>query len=133
MKVVLDTNVLVSGIFFGGIPGKVVDAWLNERFIAYITPFIYQEYLRTIDEIRLKIRPLINRDWPVLLPELCPMIPDERRPKRISRDRSDDKFVFCAMNAGANFLVTGDKDLKSLERNFGFKIVSPREFLRFSK
>ena len=86
MRVVLDTNVLVSGIFFGGIPGEVVDAWLNERLTAYITPLIYEEYLRTLDEIRLKARPLIERDWPVLLPELCLMIPDERRPKRISRD-----------------------------------------------
>lgn len=78
MKVVLDTNVLVSGIFFGGIPGKVVDAWLHEKFVAYITPLIYEEYLRTIDEICLKAHPVVERDWPVLFPEMCLMISDKQ-------------------------------------------------------
>ena len=129
MRIVLDTNVLISGIFFGGIPGHLVDAWLDQRFIVYMTPLIYEEYLEVIDQIRLRIKPLIDRDWPVLLPELCPMVPDEKTSEKFSRDPSDDKFIFCAINSKAHYLVTGDLDLKVLTQSFGFKIVSPSQFV----
>ncbi len=51
MRVVLDTNVLASGIFFGGIPSKIVQSWLDGRFTVYATPLILLEYLRVIDDL----------------------------------------------------------------------------------
>lgn len=46
MRVVLDTNVLVSGIFFGGVPGRIVDAWSENRLSLILTPAILEEYAR---------------------------------------------------------------------------------------
>ena len=43
MKVVLDTNVLISGIFFGGLPRAVLDAWAVERFELLVSPLIFDE------------------------------------------------------------------------------------------
>jgi putative PIN family toxin of toxin-antitoxin system len=131
MRIVLDTNVLISGIFFGGIPALILDRWAADRFMVYATPSIMEEYVRvTSDAAKSEAHQLLSLKWQAMLPEVCHLIPDERRPKRISRDRADDKFVFCAMNAGADFLVTGDKDLTSIERDFSFKIVSPNEFIK---
>ena len=48
MKVVLDTNVLISGIFFGGLPRAVLDAWAEERFELLLSPLIFDEYVRRI-------------------------------------------------------------------------------------
>ena len=46
VRVILDTNVLVSGIFFGGGPGRIVDAWTDHRLSLILTPDILEEYAR---------------------------------------------------------------------------------------
>jgi len=51
VKVVLDTNVLISGIFLGGLPRAVLDAWSEERFQLRVSPLIFDEYVRTCDRL----------------------------------------------------------------------------------
>ena len=55
-----------------------------------------------------------------------------RRPwgNSASRDPKDDPFLACALAAGADYLVTSDRDLLVLEKPFGISIVTPAEFLR---
>lgn len=43
MRVVLDTNVLVSGIFFAGVPGRVLEAWADGKFELVLSPSIFDE------------------------------------------------------------------------------------------
>ena len=134
MRVVLDTNIIVSGIYFGGIPGRIVDAWLDVEFTACMSPSIYEEYLKVIDRFGRKgASPIVQRDWPTLLPEICYMISDQKLSHPISRDPSDDKFIACALSAKASYLVTGDLDLKAVVPQPGIKIVSPEEFLNILK
>ena len=131
MKVVLDTNVLVSGIFFEASPAaRMIDLWLKGGLQAYATPQILEEYRRVIERFSLLWEPVLEHDWPSLLPKLCSVLPDEENPRRISRDPTDDKFLFCALHARAEYLVSGDRDLTTLSEEFPFKIVSPGEFLR---
>lgn len=54
MRVVLDTNVLVSGIFFGGVPGQIVDAWSEDRLSLVLTPEILEEYARVGQDLAAK-------------------------------------------------------------------------------
>lgn len=54
MKVVVDTNVLVSGIFFGGVPGRVVNAWLQGQVELVLSPSILDEYRRVGRELATK-------------------------------------------------------------------------------
>ena len=51
MKVVLDTNVVVSGIFFGGVPRAVLEAWADGLFEWFLSPSIFDEYVRTCDRL----------------------------------------------------------------------------------
>jgi len=52
VRVVLDTNIVVSGAFFGGPPRAVLDAWLDGRLHVVVTPLILEEYLRVCDRLR---------------------------------------------------------------------------------
>ena len=54
MKVVLDTNVLVSGIFFSGPPSWVLRAWSQGKFYLVISPEILDEYTRVSAELAVK-------------------------------------------------------------------------------
>ncbi len=133
MKVVLDTNVLVSGIFFGGQPEKILNAWLQEKFAVYATPSILSEYLRVIIKMDRDGGNERALQWMASLSELFHLVPDSSGQKPISRDASDDKFLYCATHAQANYLITGDSDLKVLEDTYSFKIVSPKQFLEILK
>lgn len=134
MRIVLDTNVLVSGVFFGGIPSRILDEWAMERFTVYASPSIMDEYLRVIERMRsTQAQEAIADHWTAMLPKVCHMIPDQRLPRAVSRDPSDDKFIACAMAANAGCLVTGDLDLKTVPQELDFKIVSPHEFLNILK
>ncbi|MBI4352802.1 MAG: putative toxin-antitoxin system toxin component, PIN family [Candidatus Omnitrophica bacterium] len=134
MTIVLDTNVLVSGIFFGGIPEEVLTRWSEDRFQVYVTPSILEEYLRVIERTESKkVDGALKQHWKDMLPDVCHLVPDIQRPKRIARDAHDDKFVYCAITSGAKFLVTGDKDLLSLNDVFPFKILPPQDFMKILK
>ncbi len=134
MRIVLDTNVLISGIFFGGIPSRILDGWALDYFSVYASPLILEEYLRVIDRMRsTQAQKVVADKWTAMLPEVCHMIPNQRLPHPISRDPSDDKFIACARGAKAGYLVTGDLDLKTIPPEPGFKIVSPEEFLNILK
>jgi putative PIN family toxin of toxin-antitoxin system len=50
--------------------------------------------------------------------------------KGICRDPGDDKFISCAVSAGADFIVTGDKDLMAVKRYKSVKIVTASDFLK---
>ena len=130
MKVVLDSNILVSGIFFGGIPGRILDLWAEDRLDVYVTPAILEEYLRVIEAMEPGKKPgFLQRYWRALLPKICHFVPDTEPAGRISRDPSDDKFFLCARTAKARYLVTGDKDLKDLVTQENFEIISPRQLI----
>lgn len=129
MKTVIDTNVLVSGIYYGGFPAKIVDAWLDRAFLVIATRSILSEYIRVIDYLSSKKEPFFKQDWQLLLPKICQLIPEEEKLVPLCRDKGDDKFLYCAFNAKAQYPITGDNDLKELTHPFSFQIITPRQFI----
>ena len=64
MKIVLDTNVLASGIFWGGKPLKILELWNKKRVQVLASESILREYLGTIERISVKLqRPDLYRSW----------------------------------------------------------------------
>lgn len=129
MKVVLDTNVLVSGIFFGGVPGRILDAWTERRFEIFITPSLFDEYTGALQAFGGKGADSLRAYWIAAIAEHAHHVLDPKTYPKICRDPHDDKFLYCAVSIKVDYLVTGDKDLKILEGSYNFKIISPRAFL----
>jgi hypothetical protein len=127
MRVILDTNVLLSGLMSpGGVPCRLVEGWLDHRFIL-VSHAIQLDELREVtrrDKIRARLRPseagrLINQ-----IEALADMV--ERLPAvEHSRDPRDDFLLALSEAANADLLVTGDKDdLLSLQRHGATMIVT---------
>ena len=135
MKVVLDTNIVISGIFFPkGVPAKVLRACFEEeRFQVFATPGILKEYFEVIQRMSMNKAISFTHDWDEILSESCHLIKDADLPEGISRDPADDKFIACAGLSGAKYLITGDKDLLVLNGKFDFSIVTPKDFLELLK
>lgn len=128
MRIVIDTNVFISAIFFGGMPLKVLQTVISKENEAYISPSIWDEYNDVIDRMtkkypsRLKTQ-LINE----LFKTLRLIIP--KTEISICRDPDDDKFIECAIEADCIYIVSGDNDLLSLGEVEGIRICTPSDFL----
>lgn len=131
MKIVFDTNIYVSGLLFkGGIPSRLLELAQDRVFDLFISPDILDELNRVLDvKFRLSLH---ERD--ILLRWLQKGGKIVYPQKKIDLVRScppDNRILECALDARADFLVTGDKkDLLSLKHPFEFEIVSPGHFFR---
>ena len=135
MKVVLDTNIVISGIFFPkSVPAKVLHiCFEKEKFQVFATPDILREYFEVIERMSMNKAISLTHDWDEILSESCHLIKDAVLPEGISRDPADDKFIACAGLSGARYLITGDKDLLVLNGKFDFEIITPKAFLELLK
>ncbi len=131
MRVILDTNILLSGLIApSGVPGRLIDAWLDRRFTLVSHPLQLDEFraVSRRDKIRALVRPseagrLVNQ-----IAALAEM-PERLPPVERSRDPRDD-FLLALCEAGAaDRLVTGDKnDLLVLQRHGAATIVTAAAF-----
>lgn len=133
MRVCVDTNVLVSGIFWKGYPGKMIDEWVEGRFDLIASLSLLDEYKRVLRRTGAEIDPPLSEKWITILVEKVIVVIPSLPPQRWSRDTDDDKFIDCSFAGRANYLVTGDKDLLVLNGQFSFAILKPRKFLEVIK
>jgi len=130
MRVVLDTNVLVSGIFFTGPPATILAAWASRRFELVASIEVLAEYRRV--GARLGSRyPLVDAE------PLLDLVTRESRivdpipvPTSACDDPDDIMFLACAIAGQAHIVVTGDRALLRASGFQGIEVVTPREFLR---
>ena len=128
MTETLDTKVLMSGIFFGGVPGRVLEAWRDGRFKWVVTDDIIDEYREVSERLHLKIPRVDPREWIELIEDEAASIVPERLKEPVCDDPDDDKFVACALGAGAT-IVSGDHHLLDVNGRNGLCVKKPRDFL----
>jgi putative PIN family toxin of toxin-antitoxin system len=130
IKLILDTNVFISGIFWSGTPAKILNAW-HERKIKIICSLeILDEYSRVSDILSKKypgvdMAPFINlmiRDAELFTPI--------KLKTPVSRDPDDDKFIEVALAANCHLIVSGDNDLLSVTGYKDIEIINPSEFVK---
>ena len=127
MRVVVDTNVLISGVFFGGFPRKILRASVEGRIRACASLEILNEYQEIIREMVQRRQG--NIDVSILNPLIQSMEIVEPTSKiEICRDPDDDKFINCARDAQAMYIVSGDKDLLVIQEFENISIVTAKEF-----
>ena len=128
MRVVLDTNVLISGIFWKGPSEKLLARWVGKAFTLLVSRPILEEYERIFQRIEDPENTALLHWWRRVLLELSEWI--EPFPlAKTSRDPNDDKFLEAAVGGKADVLVSLDKDLLSLIKIRQIPIIYPVDFL----
>ena len=130
MRVVLDTNTVVSALLFSGISSKLVSLWQKGLITPVLSREILDEYLRVLSYPKFdlsegEIKELIQEE---ILP-YAEVVKPKRRLRVVQRDPSDNKFVECAVAGKARVIISGDKELLSLGRYRQIRIQSPAQFL----
>lgn len=139
LRVVVDTNVLVSGLF--GIKNspssQILSAIRAQKIILVTSPIILEEVGEVINRHRIIKLTKMSQDERVdfmdKLIERSDITAGKQLLQLTGRDVKDDRFLACAFEAGADYIITGDEDLLVLKEYEGIKIITPREFLKVLK
>ena len=130
MKVVLDTNVYISAILFGGSCEEILklagqgsfELIISKNIIVEIESVLKEKFKWSKNKISETLT-FIRGVAVVINPEISLSV--------IKNDPSDDKIIECAVAAKANYIVTGDRNhLLPIKEYKGIKIMSPGEFLK---
>ncbi len=126
-RVVIDTNIIISSVFWRGRPYEVVRRGILEEYQLVTSNAILNE---VADKLRNKFhfpeegnQQLIN----ILFTHSHLIAPTSKF--EVVRDKNDNKILECAFDGKADFIVTGDPDLLSLKEFKGIKIITAKEFL----
>ena len=129
MRVVLDTNVIVSGLNFPGNERLVLELALRGRFELCLSPFILEEVAgvlgRKFDWTEERLSQALKA-----LGNAATVIDPRRLPETIKGDHADNRILECAAAAAADYVVTGDRrHLLPLGEHQGARILNAPRFL----
>ena len=127
MKIVVDTNVVISGTFFGGAPRRVVEAIGKKEIKAYAMPEIIEEYEEIVEEMINRKQGNLRKDVLSLFTAKLNLI-EAKTKVEVCRDPDDDKFISCALDAKALYIVSGDKDLLVIGQYEDVQIITAADF-----
>lgn len=129
MKIVLDTNVFVSGIFFSGPPFQILQAWKERKIQFVLSQEIVSEYQRVAEALANKYT-IVDISGIIELVTIYSEIVETDGYEIIEcEDPDDNKFVECAMAGNCKTIVSGDKHLLKLSGFQNINVLTPRKFI----
>lgn len=136
MKVVLDTNVVVSAFLSSaGVPARILEYLKNDAYQLLISEPIIDEYRRALTYKRVRDRHgLSDEEIDRAINDLDSAsirITPVTKINVVESDPDDDKFFECAIDGGADFVVSGDSAVQSVRELQGIQVLSPALFLAF--
>lgn len=127
-KVVIDTNIYISAIFWGGKPREVVDLGRDRSILIFTSLDIEKEIAEKLSTKFKLDEEEVNK---VLLDFSTFTMPVKviKRIQVVADDPDDDKFIDCAMACKGDYIVSGDRHLLELKEYAGIRILQASEFL----
>jgi putative PIN family toxin of toxin-antitoxin system len=135
MKIVLDTNVWISGLLWKGSPARLLRLAESNQFEICSSDAIFTEFERVLGYARIqrqlqKLRLSQSEVVEFALKLIKVFITDPKILKNeVAADPDDDMFLACALSVGAQYLVSGDRHLLDMEEWRGIQIVTVKDFL----
>lgn len=126
-KVIVDMNVIISGIVFGGTPRKIIELWLRKTYIFCLSPELKSEVLSKLQQKFLLPEHSIKDLEETLDTYSKKYIP--QRKLTLCEDPNDNFLLELAEESKATYLVSGDKLVLKMKNYKTTTIISPKEFI----
>ena len=133
MKIVLDTNVVISGLLIPGGPGKIVDLWTENKLTGVVSQALIEEYFDVL------LRPKFKRAGTIIERQDLLMGLLEMKNSVfaypgiqldvVREDPEDNRVLECAVEGKVSYIISGDDHLLVLKEFQGIAIVTPAEFI----
>ena len=131
MRVVLDTNVFVSGIHWtGNYCSMIIKDWIETKFDLIISISIIEEITETLKNFKI---PLAMEDilmWENMIVKNSLLVEPQEKIEIVKDDKDDNKFIEAAVEGKADYIITQDNHLLKIKEFRGIMIISPEEFLK---
>ena len=129
MRVILDTNVLVSGILFSVPPFRILNACRDNKLQLVMSTDILAEYQRVAVVLggkypQIDLHPILD-----LLTVNSDIVAAPLLANPVCDDPDDDKFIACALASQTPLIVSGDKHLLDVDGYQGIQVLKPRPFV----
>ena len=129
MKVIIDTNVFISGVFFSGPPYKILEAWRDGKVQLVVSREILQEYQRVLETLGEEFPGVDVSGILELLTVKSELTAAPALPEAVCVDPDDDKFLACAVASKVKHIISGDKHLLKVSGFRGVEVVKPMKFI----
>jgi putative PIN family toxin of toxin-antitoxin system len=129
MRVIVDTNVFISGIFFAGPSSRILEGWRDGKVNLILSPEILGEYQEVAHRLSSKFKGVDIDALIELVAIESTIISSPPLKKQVCRDKDDDKFIACAIASKTPVIISGDKDLLDISGHEDIEIIKPRSFV----
>lgn len=126
MKIVLDANVIIAAFAARGLCESIMEVCLSEHEVMLCDDLL--DEIRRNLKLKIKLPALIVNNIDEFLREHCVMTNPAPLSQDVCRDPDDVKVLGLAVASGADYIVTGDKDLLDLKEFQRIPILTPRSF-----
>jgi len=128
VRAVFDTNVLVAAFVAEGICSRLLTRGRRKQFCLIVCPIILQEFERVLIKKFSATRNETRSALRIVSEAVHSVVHPSQPVQSVGRDPDDDAILACALEARADYLVTGEEDLLELKGFKGIRILTPRDF-----
>ena len=128
MKIVLDTNVFISGIFWKGASNKVIFNWKEGKFTLVTSLEAISEIIKVLKDFKIKLPDDMIREWVDLIVRNSIIVEPKEKINIVKDDPKDNIFIETAVAGNVEYIISQDKHLLKLKEFRGIKIITPEEF-----
>jgi len=130
LKIVLDTNILISGIHWKGDSNKILRKWFNEELEVISSLPIIEELVRILMNFKISMSPEDITLWEDLILQRSTIVIPDRTLDVVKEDPDDNKFLEAALKGKADFIISQDKHLLNIKEYEEIKIMHPKDFIK---
>jgi len=128
MKVILDTNIFISGIFWeGNFCSQIIDKWKNGEFELVSSIEILEELVKTLRNFKIQMPEDMIGEWRNLIIENSIIVKPTIKLNVIKEDPDDDKFLEAGITGNVDLIISQDKHLLKFKEYQRIKILTPEE------
>ena len=128
-RIVLDSNVIISGVIFDGPPRRILEYAIDDKIECCTSLPILDEVRDVLQRPKFGLSPEQALSLAEEISELCNLVAPREHVDVIETDPDDNKILECAMAADAEMIVSGDSHLLDLAQWQGIQIATPAVFL----
>ena len=128
MKVVLDTNIFISGIFWKGSSNKVITNWKEGKFTLVTSLEAVSEIIKVLKDFKIKLSDEMIKEWVDLIVRNSMIVEPKEKIEAVKDDPKDNIFIETAVAGNVDYIISQDNHLLKLKEFRGIKIITPEEF-----
>ena len=124
---------MISALLFGGNPRKILDKVIRGEVILCLSEPILTELVNVLQRPKFGFPHTIVNQIATELSAICELVLPAEKIQEIKADEADNHVLECAVEAHADYIVSGDSHLLERKKYRSIQIVSPQQFLAFLK